>query len=308
MNESVGGIVRAAFGDGATVVRCLPLRGGMSAKVDRVTATLESSETRELTVRRRGEYWGRDDNRVRAEYALIEHVARSGIPVPKPLALVDDADGRPLAFVLEYVEGHAPMQAGEAESLAVAFAETLVRIHGVPLDGLAGLGRSPVGDVVALPPWWGASLSPEVVRVLQAWSGLTPCPIRERRLLHGDFWPGNIVVRDGAIAAVIDWEDAVIGDPVQDVAVVRLDLTWVAGPRVRDLFTAAYAQLSGRDLRSLPYWDLFAVLRAAPGIDLWAAVYPGMGRPDITAEAMREVLTATVDAALERIPRGSAPE
>jgi aminoglycoside phosphotransferase (APT) family kinase protein len=32
-------------------------------------------------------------------------------------------------------------------------------------------------------------------------------------LLHGDYWPGNILWRDGTIEAVVDWEEAQFGDP-----------------------------------------------------------------------------------------------
>ena len=37
-------------------------------------------------------------------------------------------------------------------------------------------------------------------------------------LLHGDYWPGNILWKDGRLAAVIDWEDACLGDPLVDLA------------------------------------------------------------------------------------------
>jgi aminoglycoside phosphotransferase (APT) family kinase protein len=37
--------------------------------------------------------------------------------------------------------------------------------------------------------------------------------------LHGDLHPGNVVVRDGALAAVIDFGDLTRGDPATDVAI-----------------------------------------------------------------------------------------
>ena len=48
-------------------------------------------------------------------------------------------------------------------------------------------------------------------------------------LLHGDFWPGNILWRDGQIVGVIDWEDAAFGDPLADIANTRLELLWAFG-------------------------------------------------------------------------------
>ncbi|NIS35883.1 MAG: phosphotransferase, partial [Actinobacteria bacterium] len=42
-------------------------------------------------------------------------------------------------------------------------------------------------------------------------------------LLHGDFWMGNVVWDGDEIAAVIDWEEACVGDPLADLAGARLD-------------------------------------------------------------------------------------
>src|SRR5690606_1157569 len=46
-------------------------------------------------------------------------------------------------------------------------------------------------------------------------------------VLHGDFWPGNVLWRDGRIAAVLDWEDAAVGDPLSDLAAARLERLYV---------------------------------------------------------------------------------
>ena len=38
-------------------------------------------------------------------------------------------------------------------------------------------------------------------------------------VVHGDFWLGNILTRDGVVTGVVDWERAAVaGDPVRDVA------------------------------------------------------------------------------------------
>jgi len=38
------------------------------------------------------------------------------------------------------------------------------------------------------------------------------------RLVHGDFNPSNVLVRDGAVAAILDWEFAHSGDPFMDIS------------------------------------------------------------------------------------------
>jgi aminoglycoside phosphotransferase (APT) family kinase protein len=57
-------------------------------------------------------------------------------------------------------------------------------------------------------------------------------------LVHGDFRIGNAIFRDGALAAVLDWERAMIGHPLHDVAYLCLP-GMRSGDRVSGLFTEA---------------------------------------------------------------------
>jgi aminoglycoside phosphotransferase (APT) family kinase protein len=100
-------------------------------------------------------------------------------------------------------------------------------------------------------------------------------------LLHGDFWPGNIVWKDGQIAAVIDWEDAALGDPLADVANSRREILWAFGIDAMRSFTHQYQAMTTIDFTHLPHWDLCAALRTASQIAEWAT-------DDITKKTMRE--------------------
>jgi aminoglycoside phosphotransferase (APT) family kinase protein len=62
-------------------------------------------------------------------------------------------------------------------------------------------------------------------------------------LLHGDYWPGNVLWQDGELVAVIDWEDAKLGDPLADLAISRLDIAWILGTAAMTLFGAPGAML-----------------------------------------------------------------
>jgi aminoglycoside phosphotransferase (APT) family kinase protein len=53
--------------------------------------------------------------------------------------------------------------------------------------------------------------------------------------LHGDVHPGNLVVDDGAVSAVIDFGDLTAGDPASDLAVAWM----LFPPEVRPRFVAA---------------------------------------------------------------------
>jgi aminoglycoside phosphotransferase (APT) family kinase protein len=130
-----------------------------------------------------------------------------------------------------------------------------------------------------------------------------PAAPDEHRLLHGDFWPGNVLWHDATVAAVIDWEEAVSGDRLADVGITRLDLLWVYGPAASAAFTDRYAAVSGIDMDDLPVWDLVAALRPTGYLSLWATGWPGLGRPDITSATMRDGHNQFVTAALASLAR-----
>jgi aminoglycoside phosphotransferase (APT) family kinase protein len=109
-------------------------------------------------------------------------------------------------------------------------------------------------------------------------------PIHQRNpsvLLHGDFWPGNILWRDGQLVAIIDWEDAALGDPLADVANSRREILWAFGIDAMQHFTHQYQSMTTIDFTNLPYWDLCASLRSAFQIAEWDL-------DDTTKKSMRE--------------------
>jgi aminoglycoside phosphotransferase (APT) family kinase protein len=80
-------------------------------------------------------------------------------------------------------------------------------------------------------------------------------------LLHGDFWPGNTLWRGSRVVAVLDWEDATLGDPLADVGNARLELLWSHGDDAKEEFTRAYGDV---DRAELAHWDLQADARLTP--------------------------------------------
>jgi aminoglycoside phosphotransferase (APT) family kinase protein len=75
--------------------------------------------------------------------------------------------------------------------------------------------------------------------VLAAWETALAVPGWDRApvWLHGDPHPANILIRDGAVSAVIDFGDICAGDPAAD-----LSLVWMLLPAsCHDRFRAAYA-------------------------------------------------------------------
>ncbi len=83
-------------------------------------------------------------------------------------------------------------------------------------------------------------------------------------LVQGDTGPGNFMYADGTVTAIVDWELAHFGDPMDDIA-------WLSLRTVQDTFTdfaarlAEYEQLSGHriDAERIWYYRLFAETRLA---------------------------------------------
>ncbi|MDP1632520.1 MAG: phosphotransferase family protein [Caulobacter sp.] len=96
-------------------------------------------------------------------------------------------------------------------------------------------------------------------------------------LMHGDFHIKNVLYRHGSgdLAAVIDWELATIGDPMVDLGwllatwpghngdytVAQIE-PWDGFPSGEELI-AHYAALTGRDMRSVLWYQVFACYKLA---------------------------------------------
>lgn len=120
------------------------------------------------------------------------------------------AGGRPVS-VWPFVEGRwgdreDPHQATEA-------ATVLARIHRALAD------CHPASPPPRSPPQ--APLASVDDPDLDRWlSEFARCHPRTHPL-HGDFYPGNVLVRDGRIVAVLDWDEALISPP-------EMELAWAA--------------------------------------------------------------------------------
>ena len=88
-------------------------------------------------------------------------------------------------------------------------------------------------------------------------------------LVHGDFWPENVLWQHGQIAAVVDWEDAALGDPLSDLACCQVELLCKYDEAAMDTFTAHYCALAQVDLANLPLWQVYV---SADAGDRWAPI------------------------------------
>ena len=192
-------------------------------------------------------------------------------------------------LVVEYIDGEPIFSSTDPFEYVAQLATRLAEIHRVDVatDGFAFLRRF-VSALERQRERIITSTSLDVGPVRATLESVSPLRALNRpALLHGDFWPGNVVWNRGRIAGVIDWEEGCVGDPLADVAISRLDILWMFGVEAMREFTRCYRSITNLDFSDLPYWDLDAALRPAFNIADWASAWPDLGRPDITQATMR---------------------
>lgn len=251
------------------VLRAWPLQGGVSAAVTAVELRAPNGEIRTVVVRQYGEVdHRRNPDIARDEFRLLRRLRSAGLEVPEPLAFGHSEGAGPTPILItEFILGTSEIAPADVAQAAVDLAAFLVRLHrgGWPSADVAFLPRK--GALSARPARPDDTLSETVIRdVLERrWP---PAPGAEG-LVHGDVWPGNLLWHQRTLAAVIDWEDAGIGDPLLDVSNARLELLFFFGKDAMNALTDAYLTRSERDLGALPLWDLYAALRPAGRLHTW---------------------------------------
>jgi aminoglycoside phosphotransferase (APT) family kinase protein len=277
----------AAFGEvltrvdpGLRLVSSRDLPGGVSAQVTALEAVSSAGTAANLVIRQYGAHDRQLDPQIAAhEYHLLSLLHAAGLRVPRPLLADESGTILPGPYlVIEYVDGDAMIDpARVALPLATVIsqlARELAGIHdsGVPLGDLpylADMTGHATSRIRARPVVPDESLSEPAVRgtLERIWP---PPVVNERVVLHGDFWPGNTLWRDGVLVAVIDWENAATGDPVADLGNARMEICIGYGAAAATEFTRQYRALRpGVDLSTLPHWDLYAALRHAGRMGTW---------------------------------------
>jgi aminoglycoside phosphotransferase (APT) family kinase protein len=96
-----------------------------------------------------------------------------------------------------------------------------------------------------------------------------PGPSRELTLVHGDFRHGNLIIGPEGLRAVLDWELAHLGDPMEDLGWICVN-SWrfgeidrpVGGFGSREELFAGY-EAGGRrvDADRVTFWEVMGTLR-----------------------------------------------
>ena len=252
-----------------------PLAGGVSAQVIAFEMEHPDGHTQKLVLRLHGERDRAQNPHVAAhEFRLLQVLAAAGLAAPKPRYLDESGELFPTPYiVVDYVEGETDFAPADTDGLLRQMAAYLARLHGIDgthadLSFLPDKAQGVAARLVARPKAMDEWLDEE--RIRDALEAVWPLPSYNRPvLLHGDFWPGNVLWRDGELVAVVDWEDAAMGDPLADLANSRLEILWAFGSNAMQRFTQRYKSHMQLDYTRLPYWDLYAALRPIATMAGW---------------------------------------
>ncbi len=248
------------FAPGSRLREIRPMTGGISARTTALEFTRADGADDRVIVRQHGVAdRARNPDIARDEFRLLEIVRAHHVSAPEPIHVDASCEHFPApVIVIGFVEGEPGVPPGSTGSFIEQAVVQLARIHLIAGPELAFLPRA--GEGIGAPPET-LDESMQEGRIRAALETSPRMRTNRSTLLHGDYWPGNLLWHQGWLTAVIDWEDAAVGDPLADLGNMRLELLWAAGSRAMERFTERYLDMTDIDVSDLPYWDLRAALR-----------------------------------------------
>jgi len=215
-----------------------------------------------------------------AEAVLMQRAHAAGVPSPRVLHVLKPQDQLDIGFIMERVEGETiprkilrdDRYAQARPHLARQLGEVLAAIHGLAPAELPELRRmTATGEIAELERDYRSFDWPRPVFELAIrWlRDHDPGPPEQLTLVHGDFRHGNLIIGPEGLRAVLDWELAHIGDPLEDLGWVCVN-SWrfgeidkpVGGFGAREELFAGYEKAGRRvDPARVKFWEVMGTLR-----------------------------------------------
>ena len=246
----------------------------------------EGREVREPLIVRRDPRGGLLETDRAVEFAVLRALQTSGVPAPHARSL--DATGASLGrpslvmrrepgscdyFVLN---GDRPLSA--RVRLAEQFCDLLAQVHLVDWKTL-GMGAfledpGPWASVAELDRWETVLRRDQLeaypeLDLAKVWLLANAPRSPTTVLVHGDFKPGNVLLEDERLTALLDWELAHLGDPMEDLGWVtqplRTNEHLIAGAWEPPELFERYARSTGYEVdeTSVAWWSAFACYKTA---------------------------------------------
>jgi len=215
------------------------------------------------------------------EFAVLRAAFQAGVRAPEVLFELTAADGLGEAFVMRRVGGTAiarkllrdPPYADARQKIARQLGEIVARIHAVDTAGLPPLPHREAADqVAALRAALDSLDQPQpVFELALSWlDRRRPAPTARPLLVHGDFRTGNYLADESGVTAILDWEGAHLGDPIEDLGWVCVK-SWrfgsvdkpAGGFGSREELWTAYKRAGGTkvDPARAHWWEVFGTVR-----------------------------------------------
>ncbi len=211
------------------------------------------------------------------EASMLRAAADAGVPVP-PLVSASGEEGDLGAgyLVSRFVDGETIARkilrdeefAEAREPLAADCGRALAAIHSIPTDAVPGLqGTDQVAQYRQVLDDFGDP-HPTFEHAFR-WLEANRPPASGDAVVHGDFRLGNLMVGPDGLEAVIDWELAHVGDPMEDLGWL-CTRAWrfgsplpVGGVGPYEQLFDAYEQASGRpvDREVARWWEVLGTLK-----------------------------------------------
>ena len=253
---------------GGSVVSLAQLSGGASRETWSFDLRRDDGSVEPLILQRAGTEAGGPGIVVQA--SLLRVAGDRGVPVPHVVhadaggIVMQRVEGETIARHILRDDAHAP-----ARSVLVAqCAAALARLHAVDPTAVEGLDEP---DQLR---FWRDTLDRlghphPAFEIALRWLDAHRPPPSRHAIVHGDFRLGNLVVRAGGLAAVLDWELAHRGDPLEDLGWLCVK-AWrfgaappVAGLGTYSALIQAYEAAGGQpvDPRALHWWETLGTLK-----------------------------------------------
>lgn len=240
-----------------------------------------------------------------ADEAMLLGLAwRAGIPVPAVPGVLPPGGPLGAGYLMSRVEGETiprrflrePRFAAARAGLARQCGEILARLHAIPPADLPLLRLAPAA--VELEMYVGRHRSygwpkPVFELAIRWLRERAPAGDIAQVLVHGDFRSGNLMIDEQGVAAVLDWELAHLGDPMEDLGWICVS-SWrfgedahpVGGFGSREDLFAGYEAAGGApvDPERVRYWQVLGTLK-------WG----------VMCASMLEVFRSGADRSVERV-------